>query len=653
MKARTCLLFALCASILVSTVSSQTCNDITVGTSIFTPSSANVASVTLTGNFITAPSYNVSASQTFTVNFGSAIFASAPTCTATPGTASLTWAPATSSAVATVATGVIIIGGTNVSWSCVGATTGVAPIAANAVNLCVSTTRNVIPKCGKLPALGGAISAVTLTLSSGDTIPNKATAGQVTIVFTAATAITATSTITVTTPYMYFATRTAGSPAGTSEITCATACSTSAPGVGNVAVVNTDPVGTTAGFGTVTIVVATNPTTASALTVKLGAGTLTTGSAQTAVATGITVSTTQDSVSPGATSTALAGGVISSVTLTLSSGDNKPTQATTGPVTIVFTAANIIPVGGIITVTTPYMYFATRTAGSPAGTSAITCATACSTNVPTVGNVAVVNTAPVGTTAGYGTVTIVVASHPTTASALTVKLGAGTLTTGPAQAAVATGIFVSTTQDSISTTGVTSTAIVGGAVSGASLTLVAADQTSGQVTTGLVTIAFTAATAIPAGGSIVVTTPYLYFATRSSATAIVGTSTITCGTACATAAIDTVAVSNTAAVGTAAAFGTVTIVTKTAATTGSLITLNIGIGTLTTGAPYAATTDGVKVSTTQDTISPGGASSSTASPAIAVCPSSPGANAPSNTNKSSASLYELSVLLIALLFLFA
>jgi hypothetical protein len=72
------------------------------------------------------------------------------------------------------------------------------------------------------------------------------------------------------------------------------------------------------------------------------------------------------------------------------------------------------------------------------------------------------------------------------------------------------------------------------------------------------------------------------------------------------------------------------------------IPITIGIGTLTTGAPYAATTAGVKVSTTQDTISAGGASSSTASPAIAVCPAVVDGGA-ANAAKSSAPAFAASL----------
>jgi hypothetical protein len=43
----------------------------------------------------------------------------------------------------------------------------------------------------------------------------------------------------------------------------------------------------------------------------------------------------------------------------------------------------------------------------------------------------------------------------------------------------------------------------------------------------------------------------------------------------------------------------------TAATTASAITLSLGIGTLTTGTPQAATASGVTVSTTQDFASAG------------------------------------------------
>jgi len=140
--------------------------------------------------------------------------------------------------------------------------------------------------------------------------------------------------------------------------------------------------------------------TASAITLSLGIGTLTTGTPQAATALGVTVSTTQDFASAGSASQALGGQVAVGTSLTLVAGDLVGSKATSGVVSIVFTAASVIPTGGTITINTPFNYFANRTAGAAVGTSSITCATACTNSA--VGNVAVTNTAASGPTAAFG-----------------------------------------------------------------------------------------------------------------------------------------------------------------------------------------------------------------------------------------------------------
>jgi len=137
--------------------------------------------------------------------------------------------------------------------------------------------------------------------------------------------------------------------------------------------------------------------------------------------------------------------------------------------------------------------------------------------------------------------------------------------------------------------------------------LVAADRVGNKATAGVVTIVFTPVSVIPIGGTITINTPFNYFAPRAAAAAV-GASSITCATACASANDGDVAVTNTAASGWTAAFGSVTICVAAGATTASAITLSIGIGTLTTGTPQAATTTGITVSTTQDRVSAGSAS---------------------------------------------
>ena len=200
-----------------------------------------------------------------------------------------------------------------------------------------------------------------------------------------------------------------------------------------------------------------------------------------------------------------------------------------------FTPAYAILIGGAMTINVPSGYFATRT-----GAAALTilCARACPSAVVSSA-VAVVNVAAVGTTPAFTQITVAVTSAPTTASAITLTFPLGVLATGTPQAATASGITVSTTQDFASAGHSASQALGGQVTVGASLTLVSYERVGLQATSCIVTIVFTPVTIIPSGGTITINTPFNYFATRT-ASAAAGTSTITCGTACAGDAVGNV-----------------------------------------------------------------------------------------------------------------
>jgi len=219
--------------------------------------------------------------------------------------------------------------------------------------------------------------------------------------------------------------------------------------VGNVAVTNTAAVGSTPGFGTITVVTGGASTTASAITLSIGAGTLTTGSPQAGSPTGITVSTTQDYVSAGAASTALGGQITIGTSLTLADNNRRGGWTTTSPVSIVFTPPSGIPLSSTITISTPYNYFATRTAAAAMTGSTLSCATACAG--VTVGSVAVVNTlGPSGSLTGAtGAVTVIVSGAAITSSngAVTLSLAAGTLSTDQPTPGSATGVAVTSSTD--------------------------------------------------------------------------------------------------------------------------------------------------------------------------------------------------------------
>ena len=295
-----------------------------------------------------------------------------------------------------------------------------------------STTTNSLPRVSIVQSL--------MFGAMADAVGNKVTSSAVSIAFQAPSGIQKDGVITITTPYMYFASRAAAAPSGTNVISCATACSGAF--VGNVAVSNTAATATVAGFGTITIVVAGAATTPGAHTLMLGPGTLTTGMPQAAGT--ITVSTSQDMASPPAQVNALGSQVNIGTPLTLDPADRVGNKVTVSAVSIAFQAPSGIQKDGVITITTPYMYFASRAAAAPPSGTYISCATtACSGAV--IGNVAVTNTAATSTVAGFGTITIVVAGATTTPGAHTLMLGPGTLATGMPQAAGT--ITVSTSQD--------------------------------------------------------------------------------------------------------------------------------------------------------------------------------------------------------------
>jgi hypothetical protein len=323
-----------------------------------------------------------------------------------------------------------------------------------------STTTNSLPRVSIVQSL--------MFGEMADAVGNKVTYSAVSIAFQAPSGIQKDGVITITTPYMYFASRAAAAPPSGTSISCATtACSGAV--IGNVAVTNTAATSTVAGFGTITIVVAGAATTPSAHTLMLGPGTLTTGMPQAAGT--ITVSTSQDMASPPAQLNALGGQVTIGTPLTLSAADRVGMQATTSTVSIVFTPINSIPVGGIITINTPFNYFASRYASS-LGSSLVCSTTACAS--VTLGDVEVTNTAAVGSISAFGSVKVAVKDAATTSSAITLTFGIGVLITGTPQPSTTAGITVSTTQDYAST-GAPSPSL-GGQVSGVSFSLTTADR---------------------------------------------------------------------------------------------------------------------------------------------------------------------------------
>jgi hypothetical protein len=431
------------------------------------------------------------------------------------------------------------------------------------------------PTAYKVSAMTPTLPATTYTLTTFDDLAIVTTAG----------AMTVSTSITITSPC---------------AITCAVSCN--GVSISTIAVVNTAAVGSTPGYGTITVVTGGAPTTASAITLTLGATILETVTPQAGTSNGITVSTSRDFASAGATAAALGGQINIVTSLTLAAADAVGNKVTASPVSIVFTAVIAVPSGGTITITTPFNYFVTKSATSCSGICSISCATPC--NSVKIGSVAVVNRAAVGATPGYGEITVVTFGGDTNAAVITLTFGANTFTTGSPQPGVSDGIKVSTTRDYISA-GASAFALGGQVTISTSLTLADEDLRGGWTTTSPVRIVFTSPSGIPVGSTITISTPYKYFASRGAAPAAAGSS-ITCAVAC-SVTVGIVAVVNTLASTLSEATGAVTVIVSGAdiTTANGAVTLSLGAGTLSTDVPLPGYLTGVSVSTVRDRSAPG------------------------------------------------
>jgi hypothetical protein len=125
------------------------------------------------------------------------------------------------------------------------------------------------------------------------------TTSPISIVFTSPSGIPVGSTITISTPFKYFASRAAAAATAGSTIKCAVACTSVI--VGNVAVVNTPASGVSEATGAVTVIVSGADITSAngAVTLSLGAGTLSTDAPLPGSLTGVSVSTMRDRSASG------------------------------------------------------------------------------------------------------------------------------------------------------------------------------------------------------------------------------------------------------------------------------------------------------------------------------------------------------------------
>jgi hypothetical protein len=176
--------------------------------------------------------------------------------------------------------------------------------------------------------------------------------------------------------------------------------------------------------------------------------------------------------------------------------DRVPGTVNTGPVTLGFTVATPIPVGGKITLVLPINYFS---AVDPSALNHLSSPGATCLCALTKAAGAALTDAVTCTTAGA----------VVQAGAQTLTLIAGAVTTGAPQAAGALQVSTSTDRELANAT--TAPDLGGQLTSGVGLAFATAnDRVPGTVNTGPVTLGFTVATPIPVGGSIHIRLPRNY-----------------------------------------------------------------------------------------------------------------------------------------------
>lgn len=201
-----------------------------------------------------------------------------------------------------------------------------APTAGSASGVSVSTTRDLVSSGVSTGALGGRITAVSLTIAAADRIP-FATSKVVTVSFVCSTALLPTMQVTIAWPPGYIAAVLGG------VVSNAFTGTVSALGGGNGAIIS----------------VGSNAVVAGAHTVTLTGVTL--GGPTAAPCGGLWVQSSADARSTISTALPPLGGQISNVLLQIAASDRIPQTSTT--ITISFTTQTPLSSGSAVTVTYP------------------------------------------------------------------------------------------------------------------------------------------------------------------------------------------------------------------------------------------------------------------------------------------------------------
>jgi len=427
--------------------------------------------------------------------------------------------------------------------------TVVAPAIVAAVPVAISPS---LETSTDLPVVGGRLTdgRDMAFAVSADRVPLTVNTGAVTVGFTMVNAVQVGGSVVLTLPTGYFAAVDA-----TKSNTFTTTGAKASCSLSKLTTTTTD---------TVTCTIAGADLAAGAQTLTLVAGTVTTGGPTAAATYNVATSSDQQLITaPGLLSlggTLTAGSALAFTT----AANNVPGTLNTDTVTVGFTAATAVPIGGTVSLILPLNYF-TAVDSSKVGTFTTTKAT-CTCKLTKA------------TTATTDTVTCTVAGAAVAAVAQTLTLIAGTVTVGGPMASANT--FSMQTSTDLKVTFSTFAALGSQMTNGGTVTFaVDTDKIPLTINTGLITFPGRPATALLSGASITLTLPKGYFTSIDNTKAIGFASNTGLQSTCllnkgsASATTDTITCTTTAAV--------------SAGATGDLV---FGVGSVKTGGPMAAGT---------------------------------------------------------------
>jgi len=533
--------------------------------------------------------------NTFTT--GGAASTTTASCTLTAGVAGtkVLGFDGADSLICTTATAVLAAGAQVLTLIAGAVTTGALPQAASTFNVATSGDRQLATGPATA-ALGGQLtSGVGISFGvASNAAPGTLSTGTITFGFTTATALPASRFITIALPAGYFSAADAGK--ANTFTTGGAASTTTASCTRTAGVVGTKVLGID---GADSLICTTSAVLAAgAQVLTLIAGAVTTGTPQ--AASTFNVATSADRQLATAPSTVALGGQLTSGTAIVfsSSVDRVPgAAASTDTVKIGFTTATIVPhTTGKITIALPRGYFSAadntkvNTFTTDGSTSSATAK--CTFAAGTVG------TSVLGVTDAQTLTCELSAAGNLNAGVQVMTLIIGAVTAGASPVAISS-YNVATSADRQLATAPATVALGGQLTAGAAIVFdTATDKVPATLSTGVIKIGFTTATAVPhTTGTITIALPTGYF---SAADATKLNTFTTAGVASAATAkcVRTGGTAATAVLGIMGADRLVCTLEAANALAAGAQVMSLIAGAVTTGAPQAAAT--YNVATSQD-----------------------------------------------------